>query len=52
MQIVDDGAAAEIEEMLAQSPITCASSLPVTNMCEGVLIVHAPAQFGSSFSDA
>ena len=37
MQIVDDGAAAQIEKILAQAPIACAPSLPVTNVCESVL---------------
>jgi len=32
VQIVDDGAAAQIEEILANSSIVSASSLPPTNM--------------------
>ena len=37
VQIVNDSAVAQIEEILAESSIPCASSLPVTNMCKSVL---------------
>jgi hypothetical protein len=49
VQIVDDSAAAEIEEILPQPAIACASSLPLTNMCEGMLNGHPFAQFRPSF---
>jgi hypothetical protein len=49
MQIVDDGAAAQIEEILAYSPIAGASSLPSTDMREGMLNCHAFAQFAATF---
>jgi hypothetical protein len=32
MQIVDDGASAQIEEILPHASVTCAPSLPQTNM--------------------
>lgn len=48
MQIVDHGTPTQIEEILAQSPIACASSLPVTNRCEGMLHSHAFAQLSTS----
>ena len=48
MEIVDDGAATQIEEILAQATIAGASSLPPANMGEGVFDSHPFAQFGSS----
>jgi hypothetical protein len=48
VQIVDDSTAAEIKEILALSPIACASSLPPTNMSQGMLNSDAFAQLGPS----
>src|SRR6266566_9915843 len=48
MEIVDDRAAAQIEEILAQSAIACAPSLPVTDVSEGMLNGDPFAQFGAS----
>src|SRR2546426_11349025 len=48
VQIVDDSATAQIEEILAQPTIACASSLPVTNMCESMFNGHTLAQFVAS----
>src|SRR6266487_4732220 len=48
VQIMDDSATAQIEEILAQPTIACASSLPVTNMCESMLNGHTLAQFVAS----
>src|SRR5947209_12226136 len=48
VQVVDNGTTAQIEEILAQSPIACASSLPVTNMCEAMLHCHPFTQLSSS----
>ena len=48
MQIVDDSAAAQIEEILAQPPIACASSLPPTNMGESMFNRDSLAQLGPS----
>jgi hypothetical protein len=45
MQIVDHSAAAQIEEVLAQSAIPSSSSLPSAYMGEGMLNSHAFAQF-------
>ncbi len=47
MQIVDHGATAQIEEILAHSAIPSASPLPSTNMGKCMLNGHALAQFGS-----
>jgi len=49
VQIVDDSTAAQIEEILPQPSIARASSLPSTNMSEGMLDRYSFAQFGSSF---
>lgn len=49
MEIVDDRATAQIEEILAQAAITGASPLSPTNMGEGMLNRDPFAQFGSSF---
>jgi len=46
MQIVDDGTATQIEEMLAQPTISRASPLPATNMGKRMLHGHAFTQFG------
>ena len=46
---MDDGAAAQIEEILAQPAIACASSLPLTNMSKRMLNGDPFAQFGPSF---
>jgi hypothetical protein len=48
MEIVDDRAPAQIEEILAQSPIACAPSLPVTEVSQGMLHRDPFAQFGAS----
>ncbi len=48
MQIVDDGAAAQIEEVLAYAAIARTSSLPPTNMGQGMLNRHPLAQFAAS----
>jgi hypothetical protein len=48
MQIVDDGTTAQIEEILAQPPIACASSLPVANMSQCMLNGDSFAQLGPS----
>jgi hypothetical protein len=48
VQIVDDSAAAQIEEILAHAPVARASALPVPHMGEGMLNRHPFAQFGSS----
>ena len=48
VQIVDDSAPAQIEEILAQTAITGVSSLPLTHMSKGMLDGYPLAQFGSS----
>ncbi len=48
MQIVDDSAPPQIEKILAQAAIACTPSLPVPNMCEGVLNRYPLAQFATS----
>jgi hypothetical protein len=48
MQIVDDGATAEIEEVFAHSPIASAATLPLTHMSQGMLDSHSFAQFAPS----
>ena len=48
MQIVDDRAAAQIEEIFAQAAIACASSLPLTHVGEAMFDGHPFAQFGPS----
>jgi hypothetical protein len=48
MQIVDDGAPTQIEEIFAHSPITSAAALPLTHMSKGMLDGHPFTQFGSS----
>ena len=42
------GASAQIKEILAQSEITGASSLPLTHMSQGMLNCHPFAQFCTS----
>jgi hypothetical protein len=49
MQIVDDGTAAQIEEILTQAAIAGASPLPPTNMSKRMLNGDPFAQFGTSF---
>ncbi len=49
MQIVDDGAPTQIEEIFAQSAIPCMLSLPLPNMSEGMFNGNPFTQFGSSF---
>ena len=44
VEIVDDCAAAQIEEILAHAPIASTSALPVPNMGEGMLNRHPFAQ--------
>jgi hypothetical protein len=48
VQIVDDGAPTQIEEILAQAAIPGTSSLPLTYMSQGMLDRDPFAQFGSS----
>jgi predicted transcriptional regulator len=48
MQIVDDGTTAQIEEILAQPTIACASSLPVAYMSQCMLNGDSFAQLGPS----
>jgi hypothetical protein len=45
VQIVDDGAPPQIEEILAKSPIACTSSLPLTHMSQGMLNRYPFTQF-------
>ena len=49
MQIVDDGAPAQIEKILAWTTISCAPSLPVANVGEGVLNRYPLAEFAATF---
>ena len=49
MQIVDDRATAQIEEILAQAAIACAWALPPTHMCKRMLNGHPLAQFVAAF---
>jgi hypothetical protein len=49
MQIVNDRAAAQIEEILAQTAIACASPLPPTNMSQRMLNCHPLTQFVAAF---
>ena len=46
MQIVDDSAPTEIEEILAQPAIASASPLPPTNMSKRMLNGHTLTQLG------
>ena len=46
---MNDGTATQVEEILADSPIAGASTLPLTNMGEGVFYGDPFTQFGSSF---
>jgi hypothetical protein len=48
MQIVDNGAPAQIEEILAHSTIPSTSPLPPTHTSQSMLDGHPFAQFGSS----
>jgi hypothetical protein len=48
MQIVDDRAAAQIEEVLAHASIASTSALPPTNMSQGMLNCHPFAQLCTS----
>jgi hypothetical protein len=47
MQIVDDSATAQIEEILAQAAIAGASSLPSTDVRQGMLNGYPLAQFAA-----
>lgn len=49
MQIVNDSATVQVEEILAHAPIAGTSALPSTNMGQGMLHGNPFAQFGSSF---
>jgi hypothetical protein len=49
VQIVNDGAPAQIEEILAHSQIPCTVSLPLPHMGKGMLNRDPLAQFGSPF---
>jgi hypothetical protein len=46
VQIVDDGATAQIEEILAHPSIACTSALPPPDMGECMLTGDPFAQFG------
>src|SRR5947209_6505492 len=48
MQIVDDGAAAEIEEIFACAAIACSPSLPPANMGQGMLNRHPFSKLSAS----
>ncbi len=45
---MDDGASAQIEEILAQSQIAGTSSLPLTHMSQAMLDSYPFAQLGTS----
>lgn len=47
MQIVDNGVAAQIEEILALPTIVRSPSLPSTNMSKGMLNCHPFTQLGA-----
>jgi hypothetical protein len=49
MQIVDNGAATQIEEIFAQSAIACAPSLPSAHMGKSVFNRHPFTQFVTTF---
>jgi hypothetical protein len=49
MQIVDDRAPAQIEEIFAHASIACAPSLPSTDMCKRMLNGDPFAQLSPSF---
>ena len=48
VQIVDHSTAPQVEEILAQSAIACASPLPSTHMGQGMFDSYPFAQFGPS----
>lgn len=48
MEVVDDGAAAEVEEVLAGATVSSTSSLPAADMSQGVLDWDPLPQFGSA----
>ena len=48
VQIVDDGTAAQIKEILAEPAVAGTSTLPLTNMGQRMLHGHPFAQFGPS----
>jgi len=48
VQIVDDSAPTQIEEIFAQSAIACASALPPTNMGQRMLNRHSFTKLGAS----
>ena len=48
MEIMDDGAAAQIEEILAEATIACSPSLPSANMGQGMLYRHSFTQLSAS----
>ncbi len=49
MQIVDHCATTQIEEVLAQTPITGTPTLPSTDMRERMLNSHSLTQFVATF---
>jgi hypothetical protein len=51
MQIVDDRAPAEIEEVLAHTAIASATALPSTHMSKSMLNGHPFPQLGTSLRD-
>jgi hypothetical protein len=48
MQVVNDGAAPQIKEMLAAAAVASTMSLPATNVCEGVFHRYPLSQLGSA----
>jgi hypothetical protein len=48
MEVLDDRTAPEVEEILAESAIASASSLPLTNMCMRMFDCHPLSQLGTS----
>ena len=49
MEVVDDGDAAQVEQVLAGAAVAGAAALPVADVGEGVLDGDAFAQFRASF---
>ena len=48
MQVVDDGAAAEIEEVLAGAAVASTTALPASDVGDGMLDRDALSQLGSA----
>ena len=47
MEVVDDGDAAQVEQVLAGAPVAGAAALPVPDVGEGMLDLDAFAQLGA-----